>query len=453
MDEYLRILSDQIRYKKALPEIEEEIRCHIMDQTEANRLEGMTEEEAVRLAVQEMGDPVETGVKLDRIHRPQMALKFIALMAAVSIISIIIHIGIGMGAAEIEQQTPGSYMFRAAVFIGIGFLVMMFVYRLDYSILAGREILSASLFLAVMTMEILWFGINVNGRSSFIALGDFRISLMYLMYLYIPLYGAVLYRYHGKGLFGLGKALFFMLYPVWLAVKMPSMSLAILLLLIMSVMLTVAVWKEWFLVPKKLVLGIYWGSLILMPVGLVVLSVSSTNLFLQPYQQARIQALYSHGRLANSYVDNMILDNLKNCRLFGAGGIQAAGSLPDYNSDYILAFLSGCYGLAAAFFICLLAGAVAVKAFRVAFGQKNLLGMMMGFGSGLTLLANTLLNIGENFGFLPVSATFLPFFSYTGTGMIVSYFLVGIVLSVYRYKNLNIKYFAVSKTDVSMDGY
>lgn len=121
MDEYLRILSDQIRYKKALPEIEEEIRCHIMDQTEANRLEGMTEEEAVRLAVQEMGDPVETGVKLDRIHRPQMALKFIALMAAVSIISIIIHIGIGMGRQKLNNRRRAVICFAQPFLLELDF--------------------------------------------------------------------------------------------------------------------------------------------------------------------------------------------------------------------------------------------------------------------------------------------------------------------------------------------
>lgn len=430
MEEYLKILSEQIRYKKALPEIEEEIRCHIQDQAEANRLDGMAEEEAVRLAVKEMGDPVETGVKLDQIHRPQMAWGFVVFMAVVSIISIAIHIGIGLGAEEIGQQTSKSYMISAALYIGIGFLVMLIVYRLDYSILAGHEILPAMFFLAVMTVEILWIGIRVNGvriNRSWIALGSFHISLVYLMYLYVPLYGAVLYHYRGHGWKGFGMSVFFLMYPVWLALQMPSISLALLLLLILSVMLTSAVWKNWFFIPKKIVLGVYWGILVLFPAVLFFLSVKSTNLILAPYQQARIQAF------------------------FGSGSIQTTDFLSDYNSDYLLAFLSGCYGPAAAFVLCLFVGTVAVKIFRISFGQKNQLGMMMGFGSGLVLFANTLLNIGENFGIFPVSATFLPFFSYTGTGMIVSYFLVGIVLSVYRYKNLNIKYFAVSKTNVSVD--
>ena len=454
MEEYLKILSEQIRYKKALPEIEEEIRCHIQDQAEANRLDGMTEEEAVSFAVKEMGDPVEAGVKLDRIHRPQMARAFIVFMAVVSVISAAVHIGIGLGAEEIGQQASKSYMLSAVLYIGIGFLVMLFVYRLDYSILAGRERLSAMFFLAVMTVEILWIGIRVNGAriyGSCMVLGSIHISLVYLMYLYVPLYGAVLYHYRGHGWKGFGMSVIFLMYPVWLALQMPSVSLALLLLLTLSVMLTLAVWKNWFIIPKKIVLGVYWGILVLFPIVLLFLSVKSTNLILAPYQQARIQAFYSNGGMKNSYVDKMILENIENCRLFGAGGIQMEGILPNYNSDYILAFLSGCYGLTAAFVLCLFAGGAAVKIFRISFGQKNQLGMMMGFGCGLVLFANTLLNIGANFGILPVSATFLPFFSYTGTGMIVSYFLVGIVLSVYRYKNLNIKYFTVSKTNISVD--
>ena len=456
MEEYLKILSEQIRYKKALPEIEAEIRCHIQDQAEANMAEGMEEEEAMRLAVQDMGDPVDTGVKLDRIHRPKMAWDLVALIAVVSIISIAVHITIGLGAQEIAQRTQKGYMISAAAYIGVGFLAMLLVYRLDYSILAGREKLSAILFLAVMTIEILrigtiWIGTSLNGRTAWLSFGSIHISLVCLMYLYIPLYGAVLYHYHGHGWKGFWKSVFFMLYPVWLALKMPSISLAILLLLVMSVMLTAAVWKGWFAVPKKIVLSVYWGILMISPIGLVFLSVMNTNLILAPYQQARIQAFYGNGGMVNSYVEKVILDILESCRLFGAGGIKASNNLPEYYSDHILVFLSGYYGLAVAFAICLLVCVVAVKAFRIAFAQKNQLGMMMGLGSGLVLLANTLLNICENFGLFPATATFLPFFSYTGTGMIVCYILTGIVLSVYRYKNLNINYLTVSKTNVSID--
>lgn len=41
-----------------------------------------------------------------------------------------------------------------------------------------------------------------------------------------------------------------------------------------------------------------------------------------------------------------------------------------------------------------------------------------------------------NFTIIPTTSVFLPLFSYGGTGTIVSYALIGILLSIYRYENV-----------------
>lgn len=69
MDEYLKILLEQIRCKKARPYIRQELQNHMEDQIEANIHAGMSYESAEKEAVKDMGDPVEAGISLDRIHR------------------------------------------------------------------------------------------------------------------------------------------------------------------------------------------------------------------------------------------------------------------------------------------------------------------------------------------------------------------------------------------------
>lgn len=91
MEEYIRILLEQIRCKKAHPAIEQELRAHIEDQTEANLLSGMPKDAAVASAVRDMGDPVETGTALDRIHRPQTDWRMLFVMALVSLLNILVH--------------------------------------------------------------------------------------------------------------------------------------------------------------------------------------------------------------------------------------------------------------------------------------------------------------------------------------------------------------------------
>ena len=77
-----------------------------------------------------------------------------------------------------------------------------------------------------------------------------------------------------------------------------------------------------------------------------------------------------------------------------------------------------------------------IKVFRISFGQKNQLGMILGCGCGIVYLLQTVLCLGMNLGLLPSTAVILPFFSSGGTGIIVAYILLGLVLSVYRYKNI-----------------
>ena len=61
MDEFMKILTDQIRCVKAREGVAQEISNHILDQAEAYEQTGISHEQALERAVREMGDPVEIG--------------------------------------------------------------------------------------------------------------------------------------------------------------------------------------------------------------------------------------------------------------------------------------------------------------------------------------------------------------------------------------------------------
>ena len=73
MEEYLKILLEQIRCKKARPYIRQELQDHMEDQIEENIQAGMDHERAEKEAVKDMGDPVETGCRKDRRKMEEMA--------------------------------------------------------------------------------------------------------------------------------------------------------------------------------------------------------------------------------------------------------------------------------------------------------------------------------------------------------------------------------------------
>ena len=84
MEQYLKILLEQIRCKRVHPYIKQEIQAHIEDQIEDNVAAGMTREAAEKAAVEDMGSPIEAGIALDRVHRPKAAWGIIGLMAFIS---------------------------------------------------------------------------------------------------------------------------------------------------------------------------------------------------------------------------------------------------------------------------------------------------------------------------------------------------------------------------------
>ena len=83
MDEYLKTLLEQIRCKK-INHIRQELQNHMEDQIEANIHAGMDYRVRKKEAVKDMGDPVEAGISLDRIHKPQICMEAPFMIALIS---------------------------------------------------------------------------------------------------------------------------------------------------------------------------------------------------------------------------------------------------------------------------------------------------------------------------------------------------------------------------------
>lgn len=79
------------------------------------------------------------------------------------------------------------------------------------------------------------------------------------------------------------------------------------------------------------------------------------------------------------------------------------------------------------------------KMFRLTFNLKNQLGMILGVGCSLIFLFQILEYIMMNLGLLLPTTVFLPLFSCGGSGTVISYILLGVLLSVYRYQNLAVE--------------
>lgn len=436
MEEYIEKLISQIRCKKARPYIANEIKDHIEEQIDFNKLNGMTEEEAEKSAVMDMGDPVEVGISMDKIHRPKISWRILFIVGILSILGIVIQYSI-LGKVDSETQINDTYRLSLAGFVSsviFGFMIMLAIYFIDFTTIAKYSKLIGSFIILSGIMYLAgFFGRTVNGAYYTIDLGMFHFSATALMMFYVPVYGAILYKYRDGGKFDFLKAVIWMIIPVFITFRMPNIVVTGIMLISMNVLLSASLLKGWFKLPVKRTLVCLWSLFLLLPIG--ILYVMYSFHMMAEYQEARIRAfLLADGD--GYYMTSILRAFCDDIPLVGNSGNDVVGSLPNFNSDYIFSYILNSYGSILGIVIISILAVFVMLIFGASAKQKNELGMMMGFGCGMIFLLNTLINILGAVGVLPPAASFLPFFSLGGSNIILCYALVGIVMSIYRYKDV-----------------
>lgn len=430
-DEYIEELTKQIRCRKAVSSVEKEIRQHIEDQKSDYVLQGMSEIEAEEASVREMGDPVETGVALDRIHRPKMAWGMIALIAVISVIGFIVQFLLGTN--PLAGGIESSFIGKQAVYVITGFVLMIAICCLDYSRIGlwGREITACFVLLLISAR---FFGVQLNGAVNWVSAFGITINIKNLLYLFAPLYGAVIFYYRGKGYTAVVKCILWMLPPLCIAISIPSMGAAVNLFLIFSITLTIAILNNNFLISKNKALIVLWGSFVLAGAALFAFIMNSGV----SYRILRVRYMLNPDASGDGYMVAQVRNIISRCQLIGenTNGYSIYETLPNVQYDFVFTHIIAEYGFVMAAVILGLLVILCIGLMKSVIGQRNQLGMLMGTACGLTFIVQILLYLVSNMGVTWSFGTFCPFFSYGGTGTFITYILLGVLLSVYRYQNV-----------------
>lgn len=423
-EEYLKTVTEQMRCAQAREAVEEELCSHIEEAARTYEEYGLSKEDACKRAVDQMGDPVEVGVELDRIHRPRFEWKMFGMILALSIMGLVVQF-------FLERQTGTNVFWPQLLYTGLGLGAMLLMYFLDYSILGRYAFVCYWGYLGLLTAAVLAGSVMgyrfVNG-----ILYRFAIPL----YLTVPFFGAVLYRYRGSGRKGLLRCgllgcipVLFCMYPL------RSVGYRINLALILFLMLCFAVWKGWFAVKRKRALAVMSLAFVGIPAAGVALGMKYG---FAAYQRARILSILLPGKYEErDYMSRMAREALGRCRLVGGSGSEFFLKTETAHTDFVFLNLLAGFGILAGILVILLLACLVGKVFRISLRQQNQLGQMVGVGCGLVFCVQILECVGMNLGLEGVRSTlFLPFFSYGNGSAVVFYLLLGLVLSVYRYKDI-----------------
>ncbi|UCD64201.1 MAG: rod shape-determining protein RodA [Candidatus Zixiibacteriota bacterium] len=129
----------------------------------------------------------------------------------------------------------------------------------------------------------------------------------------------------------------------------------------------------------------------------------------------------------------------------GSGGILGKGFLngsqtrldflPEPHTDFVFSVLGEEFGLWGSLIVLLLFCYIFYRAVRIAVRCRSRFASLLVMGSASILLFQFLVNIGMTLGFMPVTGLPLPFVSYGGTSLVLSWTLIALIASAdYRWQ-------------------
>lgn len=432
MEEFIRNITDQIRCVRAREAVAKELSDHITDQAEAYEEDGTEHDEAVRMAVREMGDPVQIGVELDRIHRPQVDIRMIVMVFVFSMGGLVLQY-FGGGYTHLPNVNMAPVFVglfgRQCLVLFLAFAVMVGMYFLDYSFIGRYGIL------IYVAMTVLFFIgtqvlMTVNGR----------IPVMFMLtYLYIPVYTGVLYQLRGRGYTAVVQGIILQFITVALVSAFTGvLSGAWVIYLIQTAMLILAVCRNWFAVNRKTAIAVAILGTLVMPLVLLAGYILINPGFLG-FRLARIHAWLKPEEDARGmgYVYMWLREELSQARWIGASRSTpcTADNLIDpmfSTGPYILIQIICNCGILAGVIVILAFAALVIHAFRIVRQQKNQLGFMLSAACFMVFLVNCVEGVLVNSGYFPSMEVQLPFLSY-GIGAMATYAVfIGLLLSIYR---------------------
>ena len=114
----------------------------------------------------------------------------------------------------------------ADIRLAMAFSVMILVCYMDYSWIGKHARLLAGSYLLFMVLMRHFFALQINGLVRWIGVGGFSVSLSLMSWLFLPLYGAVLYQYRGEGYGAVFKATVWMLLIAGILITCPDSVMA-----------------------------------------------------------------------------------------------------------------------------------------------------------------------------------------------------------------------------------
>lgn len=446
--DFLEKVCNQIRYKPMREDIQEELRLHIQEIKEEHINYGITEKEAEERAVANMGDAVEIGKKLDKIHRPKFDWILFLLVA--------ILIGFGflvstIRVQRVEYNYSVVYLKRHIIFFIIGLFFSLGIYFLDYR----KVVKNYKIVYILSSIIVIWAmicGVTSFEVHKWISLRGFRIYPSNIcLFLYVISFAGMISnldkkvcsididKINFKFRVDILKLIILSIISVYLISITSGITISIILLLSYIIILTAHIISLKENVKKNL-LKLY-GIFISLGIVLILFSAITENrLYYRILRGINSTYNYENNSSTDGWMAWKINEVLESANMFsGLDDMEKYFGLFDGGTNNALITIIAYYGIVFSIIIISTVILLAVKLIMDYRKVKDASGRLLIIGLGSTVLLQAIFNILMNLNLIPIIDVNLPFVSYGVNGLLINMISIALILSIYRRKDILIK--------------
>ena len=426
-EKFLRKVTSKVKSKEAHSMIKNELTDHLQELRHSYKKRGLSEEDAEEKAIQEMGNPFTIGEKLNHLHRPKMDWVLLVLFVLFAGISFLLLVD---GVPEISLSS--TYLMRRqaiwytlAVFVIIGFLFF------DYQKLKNGWMYFYGVGLLIH-LYLHLFGNTVNGAKKWISLLGLTVdgTMLSLFFFFLAWAGIInrINEFHSWRKQGFLFVLFWT--PIMLYMTVPNFMMGIIYFFCILGMFAFA------RVHKKLAINLVITNLVVGIFFMMFIIMTSR----QSYVFARLSAFINPAADESGlgYMYMVIKNVLSEAGWFGNGLYNDLNfhMLPESHTDFAFPYLVYSLGWAFGIALCLILLLFISRISKHAFQTKDRYGRLLVIGGATLFAVPTTWNILMGFGVMPIIGVSLPFISYGGSAILFYAAVLGLILSVYRRKDL-----------------
>jgi cell division protein FtsW len=330
-----------------------------------------------------------------------------------------------MSRAATSTVNTRVFLVSQAVYIALGIAVATVAMLIP--VWLTRKFVKPAILIAFLLLAgVLFFGANVNGAHRWYQFLGFSFQPMELAKIALILYLAYIIEKRLDLLSdpwkGFGQPLLITGLMIVLLLLQPDFGSAVLFLVVATLMLFVAGSKlYYFVLAAAVAMPLLWYYMV------------------AGWRLSKRIIPFLHPEYFSQGASYQIIRSLD---AFGSGGTWGYGLgegpykmdfLPEAHTDYIAAMIGQELGFAGVAFLILLYGMFLYAGVRIAWSHReSMFRFLMGLGLTLMLVLQALINLSVVMNLIPSKGITLPFVSFGGTSMLVSFLSLGMLLSLDR---------------------